>query len=62
MSLTTLAELPEIATRPQVAEFAQVSVHTLARWAMYGEGPKMTKIGRAARYRKQDVLDWLDSL
>lgn len=57
-----LIDLPAIATRPQLSEFTQVSIPTLARWAMNGEGPKMTKIGRAARYRRQDVLDWLDSL
>lgn len=59
---TLTIDLPALATRQQVAEYTQISVPTLARWAMNGEGPKMTKIGRAARYRRQDVLDWLDSL
>ena len=57
-----LAELPPFATRQQVASYTQISVPTLARWAMNREGPRVTKIGRAARYRKADVLEWLEAL
>jgi excisionase family DNA binding protein len=54
--------LPELATRPQVADYTQTSVPTLARWAAEGRGPKFVKLGGAVRYRKADVLAWLDSL
>lgn len=62
MATTTqgrLAELPDIATRRQVSEYTQVSVPTLARWAMEGKGPRVTKFGALARYRKVDVLAWI---
>lgn len=38
------------------------SIHTLqrARWAGFG-GPAFIKIGRSVRYRKSDVLVFLDS-
>ncbi|MCR2784076.1 MULTISPECIES: helix-turn-helix domain-containing protein [unclassified Microbacterium] len=62
-SQDTLAlDLPPLATRQQVAEYTQISVPTLARWAMHEEGPKVTKIGRACRYKKADVLAWIDGL
>ncbi|MDR6868161.1 excisionase family DNA binding protein [Microbacterium resistens] len=56
-----LTELPDIATRPQVSEYTQVSVPTLARWAMEGKGPRVTKFGALARYRKADVLAWIEA-
>lgn len=52
-------DLPDIATRPQVAEYTQTSVPTLARWAAEGKGPKVTKLGGAVRYRREDVLAWI---
>jgi excisionase family DNA binding protein len=55
--------LPELATRQQVARYTQTSVPTLARWAMDGAGPKVTKLGgRAVRYRRADVLAWISSM
>jgi predicted DNA-binding transcriptional regulator AlpA len=55
-------DLPEWSTRPQLSQFIDVSVQTLARWKVEGRGPRVTKIGAAVRYRKGDVLAWLDSL
>lgn len=55
-------QLPEIATRPQVAAYLQLSSSTLARWAVEGKGPKLTKIGGSARYRRSDVLAYAASL
>lgn len=54
--------LPDLATRGQVAEYTQTSIPTLARWASEGKGPKFVKLGFAVRYRREDVLAWLDSL
>lgn len=55
-------DLPSLATRRQVAEYTQMSVPTLARWAGEGRGPKPVRLGGSIRYRKADVLAWLDSL
>lgn len=55
--------LPDLAKRSQVAEYTQTSIPTLARWAAEGRGPRWVKLGAGAvRYRKADVLAWLDSL
>jgi predicted DNA-binding transcriptional regulator AlpA len=57
---TEASTLPEVATRAQVAEYMQISVSTLARWAMEpGKGPKITKLGSNARYLRADVLAYL---
>jgi len=57
----TLDDLPELASRRQVADFLGVSVPTLARWAMLGEGPRVTKIGAHVRYRRAHVRDYIDA-
>ena len=52
-------DLPELATRTQVAEYTRLSYATLARWAGEGKGPRVTKLGAAVRYRREDVLAWI---
>lgn len=66
---TAFGDLPELATRRQVADYTQTSVPTLARWASEGnKGPRFIRLGGtdasggAVRYRREDVLAWLASL
>ncbi|TDN42561.1 hypothetical protein EDF64_11136 [Curtobacterium flaccumfaciens] len=61
-AIRQVEDLPEWSTRVQLSQFIEVSVQTLARWKVEGRGPRVTKIGQAVRYRKADVLSWLDSL
>lgn len=61
---TAFGDLPDLATRQQVAEYTQTSVPTLARWAGEGIGPKFVRLGPeggAVRYRREDVLAWITS-
>ena len=37
------------------------SVRTLDRWALTGDGPPRTRIGRKTLYRREAVLQWLQS-
>lgn len=63
MVRTAFGDLPDLMTRRQVADYTQTSIPTLARWAMESKGPKSVKLGATAvRYRKADVLAWLESL
>lgn len=62
MMLTVADTLPDLATRRQVAEWTQTSVPTLARWAAESKGPRFVRMGGAVRYRREDVLAWLNSL
>jgi predicted DNA-binding transcriptional regulator AlpA len=39
----------------------KVAVRTLERWRTVGFGPRWVKVGRAVRYREDDVETWLAS-
>jgi predicted DNA-binding transcriptional regulator AlpA len=54
-------DLPELSTRRELAEFTGIAVQTLARWAVEKKGPRMTSLGGARRYRKADIIAWLDA-
>ncbi|BDZ51748.1 hypothetical protein GCM10025867_39890 [Frondihabitans sucicola] len=53
-------DLPDWPDRSQLSEYTGIAVQTLARWAVEGKGPRITKLGgTAVRYAKADVLEWL---
>lgn len=52
----------EVLTPEQAAERLGVSVNTLARWRMAGDGPRYCQINaRLIRYRALDINEWLQS-
>lgn len=48
-------------TTEEAAEYTRLSVPTLNRFRVTGEGPKFLKLGGAVRYRKSDIEAWLDA-
>lgn len=49
-------------TADEVSEFlGDVPVKTLARWRWTGEGPRFVRMGKHVRYRRSDVLAWINS-
>jgi excisionase family DNA binding protein len=48
-------------SRDEVARFLGIPKRTLDSWAYRGEGPTYIRIGRWARYRKEDLEAWLES-
>jgi excisionase family DNA binding protein len=48
-------------TVKDVAELLIVSQHTVYGWAERREGPPFSRIGRTLRFRRRDVLDWLEA-
>lgn len=48
-------------TVQDVAEFLRVPVQTLYEWRTKGYGPKGIRVGRYVRYRREDVLAWVES-
>lgn len=48
-------------TRKQAAEFLEVSISTLARWASAKEGPPYLVIGNKSRYRIPDLNEYMES-
>jgi predicted DNA-binding transcriptional regulator AlpA len=48
-------------TTPELAAELGRSTRTLDRWALTGDGPPRTLIGRKTLYRRDAVLAWLRS-
>lgn len=44
----------------QVAEYLNISKHTIYGWRQTGSGPPAIKIGGQLRYRLADLEIWLD--
>jgi predicted DNA-binding transcriptional regulator AlpA len=45
----------------EVAAQLTVSVATIRRWRLFGQGPRYVKIGAAVRYRADDLAAWVNS-
>jgi hypothetical protein len=54
-------DLPEIASRQQLGDALGITPQALSQMAVRGEGPKFLRVGRSIRYRRHDVLDWLET-
>lgn len=44
-----------------VAELICHSVRTIQKWRVTGQGPEFFKLGRSVRYRRCDVLNWVEA-
>ena len=52
----------QLLTRAETAELLNLSVFTLARWAVNGTGPRFMRINsRVVRYRRSDVEAWVNA-
>ncbi|MFT9396463.1 MAG: hypothetical protein ABF545_00115 [Bifidobacterium psychraerophilum] len=60
-SISSGTDLPSLATPLQVQNFIGVPVNTLAYWRFEGSHLPFVKMGRLIRYRRQDVLDFVES-
>ena len=49
----------EVLSTAQAAKFVNMSPRTLERWRLTGGGPRYLKLGRAVRYRKDDLEQFL---
>jgi predicted DNA-binding transcriptional regulator AlpA len=45
----------------QAAELLSLSSRTLQAWRLNGSGPSYVRAGRAVRYRRRDLLAWMDA-
>lgn len=60
MQTTTETETPTVVmTVNQAAEYLGLAVSTLNKWRCHGGGPVFIKMGRAVRYRTQDLESFL---
>ena len=49
-----------IYTTREAASYLGLSVSTLNKWRCYGFGPKYLKLGRAVRYRREELDHYLN--
>jgi predicted DNA-binding transcriptional regulator AlpA len=64
LTSTSLIPLPEddetLIRRSDLPKYLPIATQTLARWAVEGHGPRMTKIGRrVVAYKVEHVREWL---
>jgi Helix-turn-helix domain len=52
--------LDDLLTGPEYARMRRCSVRTVERERGAGTGCRFIKIGRAVRYRRRDVLDFIE--
>ena len=45
----------------QLSEYLQVPVQTIYAWRHEGGGPRALRAGRALRFRRSDVDEWLEN-
>ncbi len=48
-------------TEVQASDITSMSVHWFRKKRMVGDGIPYSKIGRACRYRRTDVVEWMES-
>ena len=53
--------MDELLTPEEVAEYFGTSTRTLANDRYLGKGPRFIKLGKLVRYRRSDVLDFIDA-
>jgi excisionase family DNA binding protein len=59
---TAIFDAPELLTREQAAEYLGIKTQTLAAWAVTGRyNLPCIKVGRLAKYRREDLDKWLAS-
>lgn len=50
-----------LATTVEVATYLGIPKRTLDQWAYFGTGPVYSKVGRARRYRWDDIDRYVDA-
>ena len=47
-------------TEAEAADFLRLSARTLQAWRIRIAGPAFVQVGRAVRYRRRDLIAWID--
>ena len=54
-----LLALGEVSSTDDLARYLQVPKKTVYAWNSAGTGPRLVRIGKYVRYRREDVQAWL---
>ena len=52
--------MQDLMTTSAVAEWTGLSEVTLRRWRTEGKGPSFVRLGRAVRYRREDIAAFVE--
>lgn len=58
--MSDVEQLPELATKKEVAKWAFCSTRQIEILVSKGTFPAPVRIGKAPRWRRSDLLTWLD--
>jgi predicted DNA-binding transcriptional regulator AlpA len=62
MALIRTNQDPDTLLKEQdAAELLDLSVRTLQSWRVRLAGPPFVQLGRAVRYRRRDLIAWIDA-
>ena len=59
-SVELLPAAPIMMTAEEIARCMKISTRTVWRLKTQGELPKAVKVGRAVRWRQNDILHWIE--
>lgn len=54
-------DLDILLTEAQTADYLSISMRTLQAWRVRGGGPVFIRAGRSIRYRRRDLLGWIEA-
>jgi hypothetical protein len=60
-TIQRLADGDALLAEAQAADLLNLSSRTLQAWRAKGIGPSFVRAGRAIRYRKRDLIAWVES-
>jgi Helix-turn-helix domain len=56
---STHSDLDALLREQDAADILCLSVRTLQSWRIRLAGPPFVQVGRAVRYRRRDLIDWI---
>lgn len=61
LNVTGSPDPDQLLNETQVADLVCQSVRTLQKWRVTGAGPVFYKLGQSVRYKRTEVLQWIDA-
>ncbi|WP_200914720.1 helix-turn-helix transcriptional regulator [Bradyrhizobium viridifuturi] len=61
MPLKSNEDLDALLREQDAADLLSLSVRTLQSWRIRMAGPPFVQVGRAVRYRRRDLIDWINA-
>ena len=57
----TQKDLDALLREQEAADLLCLSIRTLQSWRIRSAGPPFVQVGRAVRYRRRDLIAWIDA-